>query len=309
MDYQQLIKDTALNDDRIIVMTAENMALVKELPALLGKRFIDTGITEQTMIGMAAGLALRGRIPICHALTTFLIMRAFEFIRTDVGIPALPVKLSGFIPGFLSDANGPTHQALEDVALMRGIPNMEVFCPAGQEDMIGMLPYIWSSDKPSYVRIVTRKTEYDHAPFEKGKAEVISSGEDINILVYGFLFSEAMKTRDILKKEGYSVGLINMRSLKPVDEEIITKIASSGSLMITMEDHFISGGLYTIVAEVLLKHQLSVSVLPFAMKDRWFRPALLDAVLEYEGFTGRQMADKILQTYSNQTKNAEYHTI
>jgi len=309
MDYQQLIRDTALNDDRIIVMTAENMALVKELPALLGKRFIDTGITEQTMIGMAAGLALRGRIPICHALTTFLIMRAFEFIRTDVGIPALPVKLSGFIPGFLSDANGPTHQALEDVALMRGIPNMEVFCPAGQEDMIGMLPYIWSSDKPSYVRIVTRKTEYDHAPFEKGKAEVISSGEDINILVYGFLFSEAMKTRDILKKEGYSVGLINMRSLKPVDEEIITKIASSGSLMITMEDHFISGGLYTIVAEVLLKHQLSVSVLPFAMKDRWFRPALLDAVLEYEGFTGRQMADKILQTYSNQTKNAEYHTI
>ncbi|MBK9256042.1 MAG: transketolase [Saprospiraceae bacterium] len=309
MDYQQLIKETALDNERMIVMTAENRALVRELPALLGKRFIDTGITEQTMIGMAAGLALRGRIPICHALTTFLIMRAFEFIRTDVGIPALPVKLSGFIPGFLSDANGPTHQALEDVALMRGIPNMEVYCPAGQEDMVGMLPDIWSSESPAYVRIVTRNTGYDHAPFEKGKAEIIAFGDDINILVYGFLFSEAMKTKEILEGKGLSVGLINMRSLKPVDENIITQLAASGSLMITMEDHFICGGLYTIVAEVLLKNQLTATVLPFAMKDKWFRPALLDAVLEYEGFTGRQMADKILMTYSNKIKNAQYHTI
>ncbi len=309
MDYQQLIKVSALSDERIVVLTAENRALVRELPALLGNRFIDTGITEQTMIGMAAGLALRGRIPVCHALTTFLIMRAFEFIRTDVGIPALPVKLSGFIPGFLSDANGPTHQALEDVSLMRGIPNMEVYCPAGQEDMVGMLPYIWSSDKPSYVRIVTQKTDYNHAPFEKGKAEVISVGEDINILVYGFLFSEAMKAKAILENEGLSVGLINMRSLKPVDKNIIIKLANSKSLMVTMEDHFKSGGLYTIVAEVLLKNQLTADVLPFAMEEKWFRPALLSAVLEFEGFTGRQLADKILHHFSNQTKNAQYHTI
>jgi transketolase len=309
MDYQQLIKNTALSDERIVVLTAENRALVRELPALLGNRFIDTGITEQTMIGMAAGLALRGRIPVCHALTTFLIMRAFEFIRTDVGIPALPVKLSGFIPGFLSDANGPTHQALEDVALMRGIPNMEVYCPAGQEDMVGMLPHIWSSDKPSYVRIVTQRTDYKHAPFETGKAEVISVGEDINILVYGFLFSKAMKAKTILENEGLSVGLINMRSLKPVDEDIIIKIANSKSLMVTMEDHFKSGGLYTIVAEVLLKNQMTADVLPFAMEEKWFRPALLNAVLEYEGFTGRQMANKILHHHSNQTKNAQYHTI
>ena len=115
-------------------MTAENRALVRNIPGRLGNRFIDTGITEQTMIGAAAGLALRGRIPVVHALASFLTMRAFEFVRTDAGIPNLPIKLSSFIPGFLSDGNGPTHQAVEDISLMRGIPNMTVFAPADEQE-------------------------------------------------------------------------------------------------------------------------------------------------------------------------------
>src|ERR1700754_3351904 len=122
MSYEELLTELALSDDRFIVMTAENRALIRKLPQLLGRRFIDTGITEQTMIGAAAGLALRGRIPVVHALASFLSMRAFEFIRTDAGIPNLPVKLSAFIPGFLSDGNGATHQAVEDISIMRGIP-------------------------------------------------------------------------------------------------------------------------------------------------------------------------------------------
>src|SRR5579864_5499571 len=116
MTYEELLIQLAMEEERIVVMTAENRALVRNAPKALGARFIDTGITEQTMIGMAAGLALRGRIPIVHALAPFLTMRAFEFIRTDVGIARLPVKLVGAVPGFLSEANGPTHQAIEDVA-------------------------------------------------------------------------------------------------------------------------------------------------------------------------------------------------
>src|SRR5215470_10320345 len=126
----------AREDDRVIVMTAENRAALRSLPPLLGDRFIDVGICEQTLIGAAAGLALRGRKPIVHALATFLTMRAFEFIRTDIGIPGLPVVLVGAVPGFLSDANGPTHQALEDVALMRAIPGMQVFCPADETELV-----------------------------------------------------------------------------------------------------------------------------------------------------------------------------
>src|SRR5258707_8179238 len=126
MGYEELLLQTAQDDERIIVMTAENRALVRNMPKNLGNRFIDTGITEQTMIGMAAGLALRGRIPVTHALAAFLVMRAFEFIRTDVGIAGLPVKLVGAVPGLLSEANGPTHQAIEDIALMRTIPGMQI---------------------------------------------------------------------------------------------------------------------------------------------------------------------------------------
>ena len=99
----------------VVVLTAENRAAIRHLPAAIGERFIDVGICEQTMVGMAAGLALRGRIPVLHALATFLTLRAFEFIRTDVGIAGLPVKLVGGVPGFLSDGNGPTHQAIDDV--------------------------------------------------------------------------------------------------------------------------------------------------------------------------------------------------
>jgi transketolase len=139
-NYEQTLLELAQADERIIIMTAENRAAIRNLPNLLPGRFIDTGITEQTMVGAAAGLALRGRVPVLHALATFLTLRAFEFVRTDVGIGGLPVKLVGGVPGFLSDGNGPTHQAIEDVSLMRGIPGFHVFCPADEEDLVLALP-------------------------------------------------------------------------------------------------------------------------------------------------------------------------
>jgi len=294
MSYEELLTQTALSDERFIVMTAENRALVRNIPGKLGNRFIDTGITEQTMIGAAAGLALRGRIPVVHALASFLTMRAFEFVRTDAGIPNLPLKLSSFIPGFLSDGNGPTHQAVEDVSLMRGIPNMTVFAPADEDDLVTMLPQIWNHPNPSYVRINTRKTDFQHSPFEPGKAEVVSRGDDVTILTYGLLFEQALIAIDILKNEGLSVGLVNMRSLKPVDEQVILQATQGSNLTVTLEDHFLTGGLYSIVAEVLLKHGLAAKVLPFALNEKWFKPSLLPSVLQHEGFTGKQIAGKIL---------------
>jgi len=294
MTYEQLLTIAALAEDKYIVMTAENRALVRNIPQALGNRFIDTGITEQTMIGAAAGLALRGRVPVVHALTSFLTMRAFEFIRTDIGIPALPVKLSGFIPGFLSDGNGPTHQALEDISLMRGIPNMEVYAPADEDDLIKMLPYIWSTPRPAYVRINTRTTPYVHADYEPGKAEIISTGSDVTILAYGLMFEQSLQAATYLAQEGKSVGLINLRSLKPFDEQALLQATANSKLIVTVEDHFLTGGLYSIVAETLLKHKTTADVLPFALNEKWFKPALLPALMKHEGFTGKQIAEKIL---------------
>jgi transketolase len=261
------------------------------LPNQIGDRFIDTGITEQTLIGVSAGLALRGRIPVSHALACFLTMRAFEFIRTDVGIADLPVKLIGGFAGFLSEANGPTHQAIEDVSIMRGIPNVNVFCPADEQDMMIGLKKVLESPKPFYIRYNNLPPVYEHSEsFEIGKAEVVSEGKDVTILVYGVLFKQAMEAKAILEAKGKSVGLINLRTLKPIDEEAILKAAANSKLLVTLEDHFITGGLFTILAEIFLKNKFMCDVLPIALNDKWFKPALMKDVLEYEGFTGEKIA-------------------
>ncbi|HYF02964.1 MAG TPA: transketolase C-terminal domain-containing protein [Patescibacteria group bacterium] len=294
MTYENVLENLVQSDDRFIVMTAENRAAIRNLPSKIGKHFFDVGIAEQTMIGAAAGLALRGRIPVTHALAAFLTMRAYEFIRTDVGISGLPVKLVGGVPGFLSDANGPTHQAIEDVAIMRGIPNMCVFCPADEEDMLIGLETVLKSDKPFYIRYNNLKPAVSHSKdFEIGKAETISEGDDITILTYGMLLKQAVEAAEILGGKGMSVRVVNMRTLKPIDTDAILKAAAETKLVVTLEDHFKTGGLYSIVAETLLDNQQTANVLPIALDNKWFKPALLPAVLEYEGFTGPQIAEKI----------------
>lgn len=293
--YEETIKELCLRDERYVVVTAENRALIRNLPSVLGPRFIDVGITEQNMIGMASGLALRGRKPVVHALATFLTLRAFEFIRTDVGIGKLPVKITSFVPGFLSDANGPTHQAIEDVSLMRGIPGMEVYCPANNEDMCLMLETIWGTEAPTYLRANTRPAPaaYQHKPFEIGKAEVISEGSDITILTYGMLFENCLLAKEILEKQGLSVGLVNLRSLKPIDENLLLSLAKGSSRLVTVEDHFHVGGLNSILAELFQKHRLAPLVQNIDLGDNWFKPALLGEVLEYEGFTPEKLAARI----------------
>jgi transketolase len=293
-NYEATLLELMQADERIIVMTAENRAAIRNLPNLVPDRFIDTGISEQTMIGAAAGLALRGRIPVVHALATFLTLRAFEFARTDAGIGNLPVKLVGGVPGFLSDGNGPTHQAIEDVSLMRGIPNFHVFCPADEEDLVIGLPHILASPNPTYIRHNGLKAAVEHdQQFEIGKAERIANGRDVTILVYGMLLGQALAARDILESEGVSVRLLNMRMPKPVDEDAILRAAAETGLLVTLEDHFMTGGLFSIVSETLVRSGQMADVLPIALDGRWFKPALLPDVLHYEGFTGPQIAYRI----------------
>jgi transketolase len=295
MTYEETLLSLAEANPAIVVMTAENRSAIRNLPPKLGARFIDVGICEQTMIGAAAGLALRGRIPLCHALATFLTLRAFEFIRTDVGIANLPVKLVGAVPGFLSDGNGPTHQALEDVAIMRGIPRMQVFAPADERDLVAMLPKIVASGAPAYVRYYAGKPAIEHTGgFEIGKAEILSEGNDVTLLTYGFLLREALVAKTILEGKRVGVRLVNMRTLKPVDERVILRAARETRLMVTLEDHFLTGGLFSIVAETFARHHVSCRVLPMALEERWFKPALLPDVLAHEGFTGEQIAAKVL---------------
>lgn len=292
VNYQDTLRSLALADDRIIVMTAENRAAIRELPADLGDRFFDTGITEQTMVGAAAGLALRGRIPICHALAVFLTMRAFEFVRTDVGIGGLPVKLVGGVPGLLSDGNGPTHQALEDIALMRGIPGMKVFSPADEAELVAGLPAVIDDPGPVYVRHVGLPPAVEHhEPFAFGAAEMIAEGSDLTILTHGFLLREVIGARTRLADSGIDAGIVNMRTLAPVDSDAILAAAARGPIAV-VEDHFTIGGLYSIVAEELTAARQATQVVPVTL-DGWFRPALLDEATAAAGLDAESIAARI----------------
>src|SRR5262249_4734139 len=182
--YGDPLVSLAEEPPELMVLTAENRAAIRDLPPRLGKRFVDVGVAEQTMIGAAAGLALRGRVPVVHALAAFLTMRAFEFIRTDVGIPGLPVILVGGVPGFLSRAKGPTHQASEDVAPMRGLPGMQVVCPADEDELVAALPEIIASRRPTYIRYFTGPS-LARQPFDLGRAQVTGDGFDVALLTYG----------------------------------------------------------------------------------------------------------------------------
>lgn len=292
--YEDILRQLVETDERFIVMTAENRAAIRNLPKQIDDRFIDVGICEQTMVGAAAGLALRGRIPVVHALATFLTMRAYEFIRTDVGISGLPVKLVGSFSGFISEANGPTHQAVEDVAIMRGIPHINVWCPADEEDMLLGLETILRDPAPYYIRYNNAKPVTAHSrQFIPGQAEVVHSGMDVTVLCYGVLFGECYKAVEQLRQQGVSAGLVNLRTLKPIDTLTLLTAAKQSRLLVVVEDHFKIGGLYSILAETLLEEGITVPVLPLNLDGRWFKPALLKDVLAYEGFTAETIAEKI----------------
>lgn len=290
--YEDTLRSLAERHPELVVMTAENRAAIRNLPAALGPRFVDVGICEQTLVGAAAGLALRGRIPVCHALAAFLTLRAYEFVRTDVGIAGLPVKLVGGVPGFLSEANGPTHQAIEDVALLRSIPGMKIFCPADRAELVAGLPAVVADPAPWYVRFCALEPVVTHEPFVAGVAERLTSGGDATILTYGMLVREALVAQRLLEGRGIRVEVVNLRTLVPLDEACVLAAARTSPLLVTLEDHLSTGGLHSIVAELALRHRVAPRTLPIGLAT-WFAPALLRDVLEVERMSGAALAERI----------------
>jgi transketolase len=295
--YEEALHLVASERPEVVVLTAENRAAIRGLPARLGARFIEVGICEATLVGAAAGLALRGRIPVAHALAAFLTMRAFEFIRTDVGVSRLPVKLVGGVPGFLSEANGPTHQAIEDVALMRLVPGMEIFCPADEDELVAGLPLAIASAAPVYVRYNALPAAFRHSPFVWGEAEVLGDGNDAAILSYGPLVGEAFGALEALRREGVAARLVNLRTLAPLDEAVVLRAARETRLLVTLEDHLSTGGLGSIVSELLVRERCPARLLPVGLSG-FFDAAMLPDVIRRQGVTVTSIANRIRNALS-----------
>lgn len=288
MDYQEHLLQTMQSDPRLFVLTAENWGPLYRIPSRMPERFLDVGIMEQTMIGIAAGLALRGRRPVAHALAAFLTMRPYEFIRTSVGLPRLPVILVGALSGVLSEGNGATHQAIEDVSIMRSIPGMNIFCPADEGELVSGMDAIVASGQPWYIRYPGGKSEYAHTPMKLGEAEQIGTGTSIALLTYGTLFGECLRVKEALEEAGCGVRLLNMRTLEPLDREAVIQTARSCSTLVTVEDHLLRGGLYSAVCEILVEERISVNLVPFALRG-YFHPASLAKVLDLTGLSSMRI--------------------
>lgn len=302
--YELLLRDRCAIDPRVMVLTAENRGHMRNVPPYLGDRFVDVGIAEQTMLGMAAGLASRGRVVIVHALAAFLTLRAFEFIRDDVAIANLPVIMVGMVPGVLSDGNGPTHQAIDDVGLMRGLPNVGVFAPADEEEFVEGMAELLDNPRPCYVRYVGTPTSYHREERTTLHRGVIVCDEreccpEVALLTYGAMLPHALQAAQKLEQQGVSVRLIHMPMLAPLDEAIIVEALNDATMTVVVEDHLIRSGLYSAVCEIAVRHRIATAIHPIGLTT-WFPAGRLPQVLRVTGLDADSIASRIGTLLNNE---------
>lgn len=216
------------------------------------ERFIDCGIAESNMIGIAAGLAACGKIPFAASFAMFSAGRAFEQVRNSVGYPHLNVKIAGSHAGISTGEDGATHQCCEDIALMRTIPGMVVLNPADHYEMLAAVKAAAQHNGPVYIRLgrlaVESVNNNDDYQFEIGKGITLRQGEDITVIATGLMVGEALKAVDSLAAQGVHARLIDMHTIKPLDEELVLKAAKETGRIVTVEEHNIIGGLGEAVA-------------------------------------------------------------
>ncbi len=253
--FFSFLQQNAIKDRDICLLTANlGFKLFDDFRSRLPDQFIDVGVAEQNMIGLASGLALSGKKPYCYSIIPFLLMRAYEQIRIDIARQSLNVKLIGVGGGFTYGLEGFTHHALEDLAIMRVMPGMHVVVPADKKEAEQLVSLMYNYDHPVYIRLDRNQEPAVHtsAPdFRIGKGLVLSYGKDVAIFAIGSMVYQAKLAQGELEKQGISVSLINMHTLKPLDTELIKDCAVSHRMVLTVEEHSIIGGLGSAVAEVL----------------------------------------------------------
>ena len=220
-------------------------------------RFFDVGIAEQNLVATSAGLAASGKIPFASSFAVFITGRAYDQIRLNAGISHLNMKLIGSHAGLLTGEDGASHQSLEDISLMRGIPGMAVIQPCDFVEAKKATIEIAKYKGPVYLRLSRGKVPVindENYKFEIGKGVVLKQGKDIALIATGALVNEALIASDMLKEKGISARVINIHTIKPIDKEIILKAAKETKTVITAEDHSIYGGLGSAVAEIIAEN-------------------------------------------------------
>jgi len=255
--YGEALIEIGKENENVVVLDADLSKSTKtygfgqEFP----NRFINVGIAEQNLIGMAAGLSTAGKIPFASTFAMFATGRAFEVIRNSVGYPKLNVKICATHSGITVGEDGASHQALEDISCMRVIPNMTVIVPADGVETKAAIHAIAKMNGPVYVRLgrLAVPTINDEASykFEVGKGITLKEGSDVTIIATGLMVSEALDAAKELEIKGVNARVINIHTIKPIDAELIIKAAKETRAIVTAEEHNIIGGLGSAVSEVI----------------------------------------------------------
>lgn len=292
--YGETLKELGAQIPEIVVLDADLSASTKT--AVFAKafpdRFFDTGIAEGNMMSVAAGLAASGKIPFASTFAVFGAGRAYEQIRNSICYPNLNVKVAVTHAGLTVGEDGATHQMLEDIALMRALPNMTVVVPADAAETAQVIRWAASYQGPVYIRMGRAKVEDVISPdaeFVPGKSTTLADGSDVTLMACGIMTQQALQAAKMLAEEGISARVINMSSIKPIDEAAIVKAAKETGAIVTCEEHTVMGGLGSAVAEVVVR-QCPVPMAMVGTEDVFGQSGKASEVLKVYGLTPEHIA-------------------
>lgn len=282
--------DIVVMDADLSGSTKTNM-FAKKFP----ERFINTGIAEGNMMSTAAGIAATGKTVFASSFAIFAAGRAFEQIRNSICYPKLNVKVCATHAGISVGEDGATHQSIEDIALMRSIPNMTVLCPADHFETIKAIEAAINHEGPVYVRLGRLAVPYlfdENYKFEIGKSSTLKDGDDITVIATGLMVGKVLEAYEVLKNDGINVRVINMPSIKPIDEEAVIKAAKETKGIITVEEHSVIGGLGSAVCDVLCT-KYPAKVDKIGVQDRFGQSGKPDELLEEYGLTAENIVKHV----------------
>ncbi len=291
--YVDLLIEYAKRDNRLVIVEADLMkaAGTTRFGETFPERTVNCGVQEANMIGVAAGMSAMGKIPFTHTFTPFSTRRVCDQVTLSVAYAGLNVKIMGSDPGVTAELNGGTHMSMEDVAIMRNIPGMIIYEPVDSAQLKKAFPQILEHYGPVYIRLLRRNAVQifdDNTEFKLGKGNVLKEGKDVTILASGIMVAEALKASETLSAKGIDAEIINIHTIKPLDEELVLQSARKTGAVVTAENHSVLNGLGGAVAE-FLGENYPVPVQRVGVKDTFGEVGLTDFLKEKYGLTEKEI--------------------
>lgn len=295
--YGEALLELGRENKDIVVLDADLSGATKTklFAKEFSERFFDMGISEQDMMSTAAGMSTMGKIPYASTFAVFAAGRAYDQIRNSICYPKLNVKICATHAGITVGEDGATHQMLEDISMMRTLPNMTVISTSDDTQTKWAVKEISKIQGPVYLRLSRLATPviYDeNEKFEIGKGKQFGNGTDATVIATGVTVIEALKAKEELAKEGIDIRVVDMHTIKPIDKEIIIKSAKETNKIITIEDHNIIGGLGTAVCEVL-SEEYPKKVVRMGIKDKFGTSGKAEELMKYFKITSKDIVEEI----------------